>query len=61
MVLNKIPFLFIILFFCYLKIGFAQDSHYWTNQYGTDAQLLGGLVVGSVNDLSSYRSRFWPC
>ncbi len=42
---------FIILFI--LKIGFAQDSHYWTNQYGTDAQLLGGLVVGSVNDLSS--------
>ncbi len=31
----------------------AQDAHYWTNQYGTDAQLLGGLVVGSINDLSS--------
>jgi hypothetical protein len=31
----------------------AQDSHYWTNQYGTEAQLLGGLVVGSVSDLSS--------
>lgn len=31
----------------------AQDSHYWTNQYGTRAQLLGGLVVGSFLDLSS--------
>jgi hypothetical protein len=31
----------------------AQDSHYWTNQYGTDASLLGGLVVGSMHDLSS--------
>ena len=31
----------------------AQDAHYWTNQYGTRAQLLGGLVVGSFVDLSS--------
>jgi len=31
----------------------AQDSHYWTNHYGTEAQLLGGLVIGNVSDLSS--------
>jgi hypothetical protein len=31
----------------------AQDSHYWTNQYGTEASLLGGLVVGTKHDLSS--------
>jgi hypothetical protein len=31
----------------------AQDAHYWTNQYGTRAELLGGLVVGSVVDLSA--------
>lgn len=31
----------------------AQDAHYWTNQYGTRAQLLGGIVVGSLKDLSS--------
>ncbi len=31
----------------------AQDSHYWTTQYGSRAQLLGGAVVGSVGDLSS--------
>jgi hypothetical protein len=30
----------------------AQDSHYWTNQYGTRATLLGGTVIGSVLDLS---------
>jgi hypothetical protein len=30
----------------------AQDSHYWSNQYGTRAELLGGNVVGSINDLS---------
>ncbi len=31
----------------------AQDSHYWDNQYGTKAELLGGLVVGASTDLSA--------
>ncbi len=31
----------------------AQDGHYWSNQYGTRAELLGGAVVGSIIDLSS--------
>jgi len=30
----------------------AQDSHYWTGQYGSRATLLGGAVIGSVLDLS---------
>ena len=30
----------------------AQDAHYWTNQYGARAGLLGGVVVGSLLDLS---------
>jgi len=29
-----------------------QDSHYWTNQYGTRATLLGGAVIGIALDLS---------
>jgi hypothetical protein len=33
--------------------AFGQDSHYWSSHYGTQAQLLGGLVVGSSNDLSA--------
>ena len=44
--------LLIIIFFTASFIS-AQDSHYWTNQYGTEASLLGGLVVGSKHDLSS--------
>ncbi len=44
--------LLIIIFFTVSFIN-AQDSHYWTNQYGTEASLLGGLVVGSKHDLSS--------
>jgi hypothetical protein len=33
-------------------LALPQDSHYWTNQYGTRTTLLGGAVVGSVLDLS---------
>ena len=41
-----------------LGIGFAnlapaQDAHYWTDQFGNRARLLGGAVVGSVRDLSA--------
>lgn len=31
----------------------AQDAQYWTNQYGNEARLLGGSVIGSVRDLSA--------
>ena len=31
----------------------AQDAHYWTENYGTYATLLGGVVVGKVPDLSA--------
>jgi hypothetical protein len=31
----------------------AQDSNYWTNQYGTRSILLNGLVVGGPVDLST--------
>jgi hypothetical protein len=31
----------------------AQDSHYWTQQYGNEARLMGGAVVGSTRDLSA--------
>ncbi len=31
----------------------AQDTNYWTQHYGTRGQLLAGIVVGSVSDLSA--------
>jgi hypothetical protein len=31
----------------------AQDAHYWSQQYGTRSELLGGTVVGSPQDLST--------
>ena len=35
------------------SVVLAQDSHYWTNQYGTESWLLGGAVVGASADLAS--------
>jgi len=31
----------------------AQDAHYWTNQFGQTASLLGGAVIGSADDISA--------
>jgi hypothetical protein len=31
----------------------AQDSHYWTQEYGSRAELLGGVVAGSLVDLGA--------
>ena len=31
----------------------GQDAHYWTVKYGPRASLLGGAVIGSVNDVSA--------
>ncbi len=36
-----------------LGVASAQDSQYWTNQYGNEARLLGGSVIGSSADLST--------
>ncbi len=30
----------------------AQDSHYWTQQYGPRGSLLNGAVIGSISDIS---------
>ena len=35
------------------EAGKAQDAHYWTLQYGTRSTLLGGSVIGSVEDLGA--------
>ncbi len=45
-------FVFVLFIPLITAAASAQDSHYWTNQYGTRANLLGGAVVGSVLDLS---------
>ena len=52
----KPAFILTVLFLAHALVPMpssAQDAHYWTLQYGTRAELLGGLVVGSIKDLSS--------
>jgi len=50
----------IIIILSISNLGLAQDAHMWDIQYGTRAQLLGGLVVGAPSDLSStYYNPAW--
>lgn len=38
---------------CAAHAARSQDTNYWTLQYGTRGELLGGVVVGSAVDLSA--------
>ena len=40
------------ILFCYFTVAEAQDDHYWLQQYGAVSTLLGGAMVGGVNDNS---------
>ncbi|HKJ48173.1 MAG TPA: hypothetical protein VJ973_03745 [Christiangramia sp.] len=41
----------LLLFFCLFSATFwAQDSHYWSQQFGTRSALLSGAVLGGTND-----------
>jgi hypothetical protein len=54
--MKRIRTLLLICFtFVYISAGTAsaQDAHYWTNQFGNQARLLGGAVIGSAADLSA--------
>ena len=42
-----------ILILLLVTAGSAQDSQYWNNHYGKKGILLGGAVIGSVEDLSA--------
>ncbi|NOX19351.1 MAG: hypothetical protein GXO87_13855 [Chlorobi bacterium] len=47
-------FIFASFFFSGFSASvFAQDTQYWTNQYGTYGELLGGTIIGSASDLSA--------
>jgi len=42
-----------IIFFVLTFSSFAQDGHYWTQQYGTRSMLLSGSIIGGVDDLGA--------
>jgi len=50
---RKLCFFLLFIILAVPGIICAQDSHYWTNAYGTRGQLVGGVVIGSIVDLSS--------
>lgn len=43
--------LFSVFIFSFIFV--AQDSHYWTEQYGTRSMLLSNSIIGSVEDLGA--------
>lgn len=45
-------FLFACFLFCCFNLQ-AQDTHYWTNQYGARASLLGGAAIAGLDDNSA--------
>ena len=42
-----------ILIFIFALQLTAQDYHYWSEQYGGDASLLGGAAIAGVGDNSA--------
>ena len=42
-----------VIFAAIINNASAQDTHYWNLQYGTRSNLLGGAVIGSVNDMAA--------
>jgi hypothetical protein len=45
--------LLILIFLILSNTGFSQDTQYWSQQYGTKSFYLGGVVIGSMLDLSA--------
>ena len=53
---NKFLFLFLATEFILSSFPVnsnGQDTQYWTDQYGTYGELLGGTIIGSASDLSA--------
>ena len=52
--MNKARFtLILILFISWQSIIYSQGVFYWSQNYGTTSNLLGGLVIGSVRDVTA--------
>ncbi|MCB9894056.1 MAG: hypothetical protein H6839_06400 [Planctomycetes bacterium] len=41
------------LVLCFAAVASAQDQNYWAQQFGTRSHMLGGAVVGGVDDTSA--------
>ena len=47
---SPVLYIFVVCFFTQLQ---AQDTHYWTNQFGARASFLGGAVIAGCDDNSA--------
>ncbi|UXP33451.1 outer membrane protein transport protein [Reichenbachiella agarivorans] len=47
---TNLSLLFLLVF---ASSAYTQDAHYWTEQFGNKSMLLGGNVIGSVDDLGA--------
>jgi hypothetical protein len=45
--------LIFVLLIIWQSVGIAQGVFYWSQNYGTTSNLLGGLVIGSVRDVTA--------
>jgi hypothetical protein len=50
---NSVSVIFGLIILMFSSPVFAQDTNFWTQQYGTRSTLLGGAVIGSVEDLGA--------
>lgn len=53
MIKSAVATLWFAIFLFAADAAMSQDTNYWTLQYGTRGELLGGCVVGSAVDLSA--------
>ena len=44
---------FLVIFLSLYSFSLSQTTFYWNQNYGTVSSLLGGIVIGSVNDISA--------
>jgi hypothetical protein len=50
---RRVVALAVLILLAHARPGRAQDTHYWSIQYGPVGQLVGGQLIGGVNDLSA--------
>jgi hypothetical protein len=50
---RRVVALAVLILLAHARPARAQDTHYWSIQYGPVGQLVGGQLIGGVNDLSA--------
>ena len=51
--INNKPGIVAALMWTFCLTLMSQDAHYWSLQYGSKSLLMGGAVIGHVDDMSA--------